>query len=188
MATDAPLPAGQEPALMPSIRYIGLFGRDNGSSNSEQRIDVWFDYHREHLNASVDLKTLEDSWGAQPLTAGVDFDRGFLTYDLGKATVKGFENDSTWNSTDPFKIVGDVGVFNYNAGFERKGASFVWPMPLNLDLRFMYTDKIEPGMLDPVTIPTAAFGQFATTTTPDTVVYVYDNRYDDSNAQVSESS
>ncbi len=188
MGTDAPLPPGQEPALVPSIRYVGLFEHDNGSSNSEQRIDVWFEYQHDRFTASVDLKTLEDSWGAQPLTARIDFDRGFLTYDLGKATVKGFENDSTWSSTDPFQMVGDVGVFDYNAGFERKGATFVWPMPLNLDLRFMYTDKLEAEELDPVTIPVAGFGSFATTTTPDTVVYAYKNRYDDSDTWAFELS
>jgi len=188
MAADAPSPSGKDPALVPAIRYIGLFENDSGSSNSNQRIDLWFNYRRERFRASVDLKTLEESWGARPLTARVDFDRGFLTYDLGKATVRGFENDSTWSSTDPFQVVGDVGVFDYNAGFERKGVSFVWPMPLNLDLRFMYTDKIEPGQVGPVTIPVTGFGSFASTTTPDTAVYVFENRYDDSDTWAFELS
>jgi hypothetical protein len=104
---------------------------------------------------------------------------GFVEVRSGEASFKAFENDTIWTSNDPFRLVGDVGVFDYNVGRERKGFAFESPEFLKTRLRALYTDKIEERLTAPVIIPSGAFGGFAGSTTPDTLVYRYERNLSD---------
>jgi hypothetical protein len=127
----------------------------------------------------VDFKTTDESWDISPLTAKIWFNGGFIGLLWGDALLQAFESDTIWTSNDPYRLVGDVGIYRYNVGYERKGFSFESQEDLKTRLRAMYTDKIEERLLVPVTIPSSAFGGFQGSSTPDTLVYRYDGSLSD---------
>jgi hypothetical protein len=163
--------------LQPSLRYTGAFELDDGDTSSDQRIDFIFKNSRMRFVAALFFKKKNDSWSLSPLEARIDLDRGYIDLHFGDKVVKGFENDTTWTSRDPFHLFGKVGVFDYNAGYERHGASAVLPLPLNIELGALYTDKIDDRPAQPLAIDSTAFDGFSGAGSPDTTVYRYKNTF-----------
>jgi hypothetical protein len=58
---------------------------------------------------------------------------------LGKLLATGFENDSTRVSDDPTELVGNAGVYRYNAGFRRHGATAILSNA-HVAVRALYAD------------------------------------------------
>ncbi|MBP2681776.1 MAG: isoamylase N-domain protein [Candidatus Krumholzibacteriota bacterium] len=165
--------------LRPSLRYSGAFLLDEGETESNQSLDVWVSHTSDKVDARAGVKTIDESWDVSPLGAEILFDRGHVDLKLGGSVFKGFENDSIWSSSDPFHLVGDVGVYGYNAGFERRGVSAVVPFILNTRLRGFYSDKVGERPGPPPAIEPGAFDRFVVSGTPDTMVYRYDAAYGD---------
>ncbi len=179
MGSEEEVETEAEVTLEPNLRYTGEFILDDGDTRSDQTLDFYFTYESKRLRANVDLKTTNEEWHLSPLQAKLWFNMGFVEVRFGDAIFQAFENDTIWRSEDPFGLVGEVGVFDYNVGRERKGFSFESPEFLKTRLRAMYTDKIEERLFTPVIIPSDAFGGFAASGTPDTLVYRYnESRFD----------
>jgi hypothetical protein len=159
------------PVLEPHVRYVGVFRLDDGSTDSDQRFDFLVGHSSKRIDAMVDFRTVSDSWSVDPLEARVDFDRGFVDLHFGEKTLRAFENDTTWTSADPFHLFGHVGVFDYNAGYERHGAAAVFPLPVNLEFRALYTDKIGERPQGPFTLDLPG------ASSADTTAYGYQNSF-----------
>ncbi len=179
MGSDAPPEEQRESKLEPALRYNGVFFLDDGDTDSEQAIDVYFAYVGKGIRAKVDFQTLGDSWSASPLEAEVLFNRGFAELYLGDAVLRAFESDSVWTSSDPYRVVGDVGIYRYNAGYTRKGFAFESPEILKTRVRALYADYAGARLLSPVTLPASAFDGFPSTTTSDTLVYDFNGSLND---------
>jgi hypothetical protein len=178
--TDEKVEAGKVgETLKSSLRYTGALLLDDGDTDSHQTLDVWVSHTNENVSAEVDLKTIDESWDVSPLRAEVLFDRGHIDVKIGDALLKGFENDSVWTSSDPFSLFGRLGVYDYNAGFERHGVSVEMPLILNVTLRALYSDKIGERPGPPARIGSEALGNFAGSDTPDTLVYRYRSASED---------
>ncbi len=168
-----------EEMLKPSLRYAGAFSLDDGDTESKQTLDVWVSHASDKVDARVGLKTIDESWKISPLGAEILFDRGHVDLNIGDGVLKGFENDSIWSSSDPFHLFGDVGVYGYNAGFERHGVSAEVPFIMNTTLRGVYSDKIGERPAPPLVIESGAFDGFVGSDTPDTLVYRYAPTFED---------
>jgi len=123
LATEA---RGQSAAVahaQPGVRYIGAL-RARDDTDVSQRIDLSvrgrFDVL--DLRASVATDDTSWAWNSGP-SVDVWFDRARVDVKLGKLLARGFENDSTWVSRDPTRLVGDAGVYHYDAGMHRHGVS-----------------------------------------------------------------
>jgi hypothetical protein len=162
--------------LEPSGRYSGAFILEDNKTSSRQALDFYFKHASKRANAKVNFKTIDDTWDLSPLTATIDFDRGYLDLSFGETSLKAFENDTLWTSSDPFSVFGRVGVYDYNAGYERRGASFELPLVLNTELKGLYTDKIGRRLGPPLKIGAEPFAGMASA---DTVVYRYRDTYED---------
>ncbi|UCH82662.1 MAG: glycogen-binding domain-containing protein [Candidatus Latescibacterota bacterium] len=162
--------------LEPSGRYSGPFTLEDNKTSSNQALDFFFDHGSKWADARVNFKTTDDTWDLSPLTATIDFDRGYLDLKFGDRIFKAFENDTLWTSSDPFSMFGRVGVFDYNAGYERRGVSFELPLVLNLELNGLYADKIDGRLGPPLKIGADVFTGMAGA---DTVVYERRYTYED---------
>jgi hypothetical protein len=165
--------------LAPSVRYSGAFFVDDGETNSKQALDVWLRHASDRVDAAVDFKSIDDSWDIDPLRAEVLFDRGHMDLKLGEAVFKGFDNDTVWSSSDPFRLVGGVGIWGYNAGFDRRGFSAEVPFIPRTKLRGFYSDTVGEGPGPPLSIDSEAFGGFENSQSPDTLVYRYAATFED---------
>ena len=165
--------------LVPALRYSGAFFIDDGEWDSDQALDVWLSHRGETFDAQVDFKTIEESWDASPPRAEVLFDRGHIDLGLGSGVLKGFENDSTWASNDPFHLFGSVGVYGYDAGFERRGVSVETPLVLKTTLRAVFSDYIGDRPGAPPSFESDALEDFAASDSPDTALYRYGDTYED---------
>ena len=168
-----------EEKLRPSVRYTGAFFAEDGETRSDQTLDFWLTHSGKNVEAQVDFKTTEDTWDASPLSAEILFDRGHIDLLRGDAAVKAFENDSTWASANPFHLFGNVGVYGYDAGFERRGFSIETPPLLKTKVRGVYSDYIGARPGPPPRIEPGALDAFAESGAPDTVVYRYEDAYED---------
>ena len=165
--------------LTPAIRYAGKVGVDDGDEVSDQDLDLYVYFKREFIRASANLKTVEDNWQWSPFESGLKFDRGMIAVDIGKLTMTTFENDTSWTSADPFNLLGQVGVFDYDAGYLRKGFKFELLDVARTNLRAAIMDKLDTFPERPLTLGPEAFGDFAGGTSADTTVYQFRDSHDD---------
>lgn len=179
LGAEEPVVEGGAPSLEPSMRYTGAFSLDGGETSSDQTLDFYFTYEGKGVRSNVDFKTVGESWDLSPLEADIRFDRGFVETMLGDSRLRAFENDTIWSSSDPFELIGNIGIYGYDAGYERKGFAFESSEILNTRVRAMYGDKLDRRLRSPVIIPAGAFGGFPMSTTPDTVVYRFDRSAED---------
>jgi hypothetical protein len=165
--------------LKPSLRYTGRSSVDSGRSANDQTLDFYFDYELERIRSRADLTTTDDSWDLSPMRTDIRFNQGYLDLLFDNAKIRAFENEETWTSKDPFRLVGDVGIYDYSAGRGRKGAGVELGTQSKVQLRALYADRVEERLTVPVTIPGADLAGFATSSAPDTTVYQYDPRLED---------
>ncbi len=167
------------------VRYIGRFMREDGDSDNAQRVDGFVAATLSRLHARGVVASRDSSWSWSPAGADVYFDRGFVEVDAGKLRIRGFENDSTWASSDPMHILGDAGVFGYDAGFRRHGASAVARASKGA-LRGFYADETHRTPDGREAQP--VFGDFVAGTAADTSVYAYVPTFDGSDAAALEAT
>jgi hypothetical protein len=125
-AEDPARPAAR-PTLKPVFRYINQ-SRWNRPGDAGFEDDHYLDFglgiDREKLRGDVVIRTYDNSWETTNKTLEITLDGAYAGTDVAGLYVDAFENyDIVKNSSDPFTLVGDVGVYDYNAGFTRKGAT-----------------------------------------------------------------
>jgi Glycogen recognition site of AMP-activated protein kinase len=161
------------------LRYIGALRVDDGDGEGVQRVDAEVQGSYARLAARARVATDDSSWTWSPPAIDAYFDRGRVDLDFGRIDVRGLENDSTWASSDPMALVGDAGVFGYDAGFGRHGVAAVATASKGA-LRVFYADATTGTPRPAVTIPASALAAFAGGAAADTTVYDYAYTFDDS--------
>ncbi len=161
------------------LRYIGALRVDDGDADGTQRVDAEVNGSYARLDARARVATDDSSWTWSPPSLDAYFDRGRVDLDFGRIDVRGLENDSTWASSDPMALVGDAGVFGYDAGFRRHGVAAV-ASASHASLRVFYADETTRTPRPAVTIPASALASFAAGAAADTTVYTYAYTFDDS--------
>ncbi len=169
-------------AIKPAVRYRGAFTVDDGDSDDNQAFDFYFTYEDDRVRSSVDFKTIGESWDVSPAETEINLDRGFVELRLDKSKFVGFDNDTIWTSHDPYGLVGNVGIYDYNAGYERKGFAWESRLLLKTDFRFFYADKIEREPFAPPAVMAGDFGSFSTSSAGDTTVYRFSDSFADEDA------
>jgi hypothetical protein len=186
LASDERLEEDSGWLLKPSLRYVGLFHVDDGETGSDHIIDTYFRYEGKKMKSSVNLKTTDTSWEISPLRSEILFDRGALEVAIGGSKAVAFENDTIWTSRDPYRVLGDVGVYRYNAGHERRGVALEMPLVLKTTLRALYSDKIEEESAEELLVPGGDLADFAVSGGADTTVYRYSNSFADEDVMTLE--
>jgi hypothetical protein len=173
LSTDEPEPAAGAPRTVnPFLRYIGDFRWEEGESQSFQRADVGARLDRDLVRGRAVLASTDDTWTtAEAFQVAVD--RASLEAQLGGLVARGTENDSVWTSEDPFTLVGQDGVYRYDAGFGRHGVSAVWPIGTAADLRALYDDDIARAAVPPPRVDGDVLAGFEAGVAPDTTLYAY---------------
>jgi len=181
MILDADRPESGTPAkhVRGWLRYIGALRSQDGDAEGAQRVDAEVKGAYARLAARARVATEDSSWTWSPPSIDAYFDRGRVDLDFGRIDVRGLENDSTWASIDPMALVGDAGVFGYDAGFRRHGVAAVAAASKGA-LRVFYADATTRTPRPAVTIPASAFATFAAGTAADTTAYAYAYTFDDS--------
>ncbi len=170
------------PAMKPSARYIAAFRLDDGDLNSNHLIDLGIGVEDKAFASRVIFKTRDESWGLSPLKSEIRFDRGRLDSQIRKIRIVAFENDTVWTSSDPFQLVGSIGVYNYNFGYGRKGASLEFPISEHFAFRAVYADRNAEEASVVQDLPQGALASFENASSADTVLYAYDNGFGDADA------
>ncbi|HEX5132817.1 MAG TPA: glycogen-binding domain-containing protein [Candidatus Krumholzibacteria bacterium] len=183
LSTELPDETGGVARANFGVRYIGRFTGEDGDADGVQRVDGFVSATFDKLRAHAVAATHDSSWTWSPARVDAYFDRGAVEAQLGKLTLTGFENDSTWVSSDPMGLVGDAGVFGYDAGFRRHGAAAVLASS-KLALRGLYADETSrhPGGA----AVTPDLGPFASGASADTSVYAYQPSFDGSDVAALE--
>lgn len=168
------LPEDDAPAARADfgVRYIGRVTGESGESDGTQRVDAFVSARLDRLRARAAVASHDSSW-----SSGVEayFDRGFVEVEMGKLAVRGFENDSTWASSDPMRLVGEAGVYGYDAGFRRHGVAAV-AHASKAGVRAFYADEISRRAAAPLPVPD--LGAFAGGTGADTTAYATTPSFD----------
>ncbi len=131
-------------------RYIGSLVTEDGETDRTQRVDALVSAAIQRLRARAYIASHDSSWSR----IDAFFDRGFVEAGFRGVTVRAFENDSTWSSSDP--------------GFRRHGISAT-AASSHVSLRGLYADETSrrPSPAPPV----ADLGGFAAGTGADTTAY-----------------
>jgi Glycogen recognition site of AMP-activated protein kinase len=165
LSTEIVSKTAPPPHARPGARYIGAM-RTRDGTDVTQRVDFTvagrFDPVRAHAAVATDDTSW--AWSSGP-SIDVWFDRARVDVDLGKLLVSGFENDSTWVSDDPTALVGNAGIYHYDAGLHRHGATATLS-GAHVAVRALYADQTTRAPAPPASIASA----------PDSGA-VYDTRY-----------
>jgi hypothetical protein len=173
LSTDEPEPQTQAHAVTPRLRAIGLFTRDGDDGDGNGIVDLFLDAKRSHLKVGVDFQSRDDTWKWSPLSADVDVLRARVEATAGPWTVTGFDNDTTWTSLGPVTLVGDDGVFGYNAGYDRHGVAAALSPSSFFLLRGLVVDHANAADAPPAVIPASVVSAFASGAAGDTTAYAY---------------
>jgi hypothetical protein len=145
----------KSPPIRPALRYIGDFRVDDGDFDSDQQIDVSLRVAKGKLRSCFLFKTVESTWDLSEADLDVTVDRGFVETEGAGVVIRAFDNDSVWTSTGPLGLVGNAGVYDYNAGFGRTGFAVEYPFSEAIKIRGMYADYAGSGELP---LPSADIG------------------------------
>jgi hypothetical protein len=139
LSTEATSKTSMVTHATPGARYIGAM-RSRDDTDVSQRVDLTVKGTVDALTARAAVATDDTSWAwnSGP-SIDVWFDRARVDVKLGKLFVSGFENDSTWASSDPTHLVGNAGVYHYDAGFRRHGVAGALSGS-HLSVRIQYAD------------------------------------------------
>jgi hypothetical protein len=170
------------PGLKPRFRYVGDL---DWNQPEEKRFD---DFHifdldllieREKLRGRALVKTTSATWNNDNGSVDITMDRGFVGTDVGGLSLDGFHNEaSVWTSKDPLNVVGNLGVFDYNAGYDRTGVSAEYQLLEPLLIRAMYGDHFGPFVSDQPAFSLPELSGVASGA--DTTVYAFDSGVGDS--------
>ena len=170
LSTEVKTAAGAPTAnAHPGVRYIGAM-RSRDDTDFTHRVDLTIRGQYEQLRARGAVATEDTSWSSSPLSVDLWFDRGRVDVQAGKLAAEGFENDSTWTSLDPTALVGNAGVYDYDAGFLRHGVGGTISSS-NVTVRAFYADATTRAPMSAVTAPQAPVDSFVTGAASDTSLY-----------------
>ena len=125
LSTEASSKTAPVQHARPGVRYIGAV-RTRDDTDVTQRVDLTVAGKFDALDARASVATDDSSWAWNSAPSiDVWFDRARVDVRLGKLFARGFENDSTWVSSDPTTLVGNAGVYHYDAGFRRHGVAAI---------------------------------------------------------------
>lgn len=159
------------PSIRPALRYIGDFRADDGDVDSEQQVDVSLRVDKSKLRSRFLLKTVASTWDSGDSGREVKVNRAYVETEGAGVVVRAFENDSVWTSTGPLGLIGNAGVYDYNAGFDRTGFTVEYPLSEAINIRGMYADHTGP---EEVPSPVADVGRaviFAGGNDEETTIY-----------------
>lgn len=151
-------------------RYIGFLFEEDGDTDVRQRVDLGVSATLDHLRARAVVATDDSSWTWSPPRVDAYFDRGFVQVEAGKFAVRGFENDSTWASSDPMGLVGNAGVYGYDAGFDYHGVTGV-ATGKHASLSARWADESTRGDVAAASVEDVS--AFAAGNAADTTAYAY---------------
>jgi hypothetical protein len=181
LLTEDPEEPAAEPVLRPTFRYIGQFRwnqPEDASFDDNHIFDLDFVVKREKVRGRALLKSTSDVWEASDNSFEVTMNRGYVGTDFSGIRLDAFENDGVvWTSLDPVKLVGDLGVFDYNAGYSRKGVSLDYKFSDPLHVRGLYADHTGP-LRPQASYPLSDLA--GATAGTDTTVYAFENGVGDS--------
>jgi hypothetical protein len=185
--TDHSAAAGPVKAARGWLRYIGALRVDDGDGDVAQRVDAEARGSFDRVKARGRVATADSSWTWSPARVDAYFDRGRVDIDFGRLDLRGVDNDSAWASADPMALVGDAGVYGYDAGFRRHGVALV-AAGSRAALRAFYADASSQAPRPAAGIPSSALADFAAGAAPDTTVYDYTYTFDDSDLLALEAA
>src|SRR5688572_5100664 len=187
LSTEVKTAAGATSAkARPGLRYIGAM-RSRDDTDFTHRVDLTVRGKYEQLNARAAVASEDTAWSSSPLSVDVWFDRARVDVQAGKLLAEGFENDSTWTSLDPTALVGNAGVYDYNAGYLRHGVGGTIASS-TLTVRAFYADATTRAPAFAVTAPQAAVDSFVTGAASDTSLYATRYSFDGSDVLAFETS
>jgi len=155
-------------AATPAFRYIGEF-RD--AERPFHWTEFGVEFARDRLRGRGTVASDNGSWRDKTEDVVIGFNGGYVDVDVGAFVFRGFEDDSTWHSSDPLVLVGHEGVFGYDAGYGRKGIGITSPANGTVVGRAMYADDFDRSLAMPM-ITSDALASFAAGSEPDTTVYM----------------
>jgi hypothetical protein len=182
LLTSLPEEEKAAPALAPWARYVGQYRwnspEDDGFADRNV-FNLGFDIAREKLRGQAVLKWSDADWERYVDTGGVVLDWGFVGTDVGGLALDAFtDTRAAWTSLDPTRLVGDVGVFDYNAGYRRNGFAADYRFADAFHVRGLYADDMGKLSVDQPVIPVA--GLTAASSGADTTAYAVDHNPADS--------
>ncbi len=160
-------------------RYLGFLRVDDGESDVDQRVDLGVRADLDRLRARAVVMTADSSWTWSPPSLDAEFDRGFVEVEQGKLCLRGFENDSTWASADPLGLVGNAGLYGYDAGFVYHGATAV-AAAKHASLSVRWADETTRTETARASVSPGEMASFATGNSADTTAYAYTYTFDGS--------
>ncbi|MCI0451454.1 MAG: glycogen-binding domain-containing protein [Candidatus Latescibacteria bacterium] len=187
LSTEIPEETARARSASYNARYLGFLRDDDGNTDVDQRVDLGLRAHLDRLRARAVVMSADSSWTWSPPSIDVEFDRGFVEVEMGKLSVRGFENDSTWASTDPLGLVGDAGLYGYDAGFRYHGATAV-AAGKHAALRARWSDEITRGEVARASVAPGDLASFATGSAADTTAYAYTPAFNGSDNLAVEAS
>lgn len=177
-------------AVQPSFRYI-VDLRWNGEGDdfeSDQIIDLDVSVTRERLRGRALLKTVESSWDDSDGEIDITVDRGHISTEVASLLLTAFENDETWTSSDPAPLLGETGVYRYNAGYDRRGGALEYSFSEAIRVRGLYTDHGGGLPQAPMEIAGESLEAFVSGGGADTTVYVLERGVGDSDLLAFEAA
>ncbi|HXV12826.1 MAG TPA: glycogen-binding domain-containing protein [Candidatus Krumholzibacteria bacterium] len=187
LSTEIPEEAARARSASYQARYLGFLRDDDGDTDVEQRVDLGLRADLDRLRARAIVTTADSSWTWSPPSIEVEFDRGFVEVEMGKLSVRGFENDSTWASSGPLGLVGQAGLYRYDAGFAYHGATAV-AAAKHAALRARWSDETTRGDLSRASVPPLDLSSFANGTAAATTAYAYTPTFNGSDNVAVEAS
>lgn len=172
LSTETPDEAGRKPTASYEARYIGFLRAEDDDSDLEQRVDLGVRANLDRLRARAVVASADSSWTWSPPNVDLTFDRGWVEVEMGKLAVRGFENDSTWVSSDPMGLVGNAGLYSYDAGLLYHGVTGV-AASKHAALRARWADETERGGVARASVDPTSLASFVTGSGADTTAYAY---------------
>lgn len=169
LSTEVPGKEGTVAHARPGVRYIGAL-RARDDSDTAHRVDLTVAGKFEQLSARAAVATDDTSWAWSPFSVETWFDRGRVDVRAGNLHAQGFENDSTWASIDPTALIGEAGVYDYDAGFRRHGAAGTLSTR-SVTLRGLYADHTTRAPAPSASLPQASVDDFVAGASADTAMY-----------------
>jgi hypothetical protein len=186
LSTEVTGSTGPVARAQPGLRYIGAV-RSRDETTDFHRVDLTVRGAYERLRARAAVASEDSSWSSDPLSVDVWFDRGRIDVGMGALSAEAFENDSTWTSLDPTALVGNAGVYHYNAGYRRHAVGGTLATS-KITVRAFYGDETGRAPAAGATAPSAAVDSFLAGTAPDTSVYAARYTFDASDALAFEAA
>lgn len=187
LSTEIPEEGGRARTATYDLRYIGFLRADDGDSDLDQRVDLGLRARLDHLRAHAVIASADSTWTWSPPRIDAFFDRGFVDVEMGKLALRGFENDSTWASSDPMGLVGRAGLYSYDGGFDYHGVTAV-AAAQHAALSARWADETTRGDHPRASVDPAQLTSYVSGTAADTTAYAYTPTFDGSDVLSVEAS